>query len=66
MRMLRLYLAGEVRVHLLRIIPSGKGLFTIIGERTKRNNSLNLKVVYIKVDQRLRRKLNGFKKLLII
>lgn len=66
MRMLRLYLAGKVRVHLLRIIPSGKRLFTMVGERTKRNNSLNLKVVYIKADQRLRRKLNGLKKLLII
>lgn len=55
-----LYLAGKVRVHLLRIIPSSKGLFTMIEERTRRSNSLNLKVVYIKADQRLRRKLNRF------
>lgn len=64
MRMLHLYLAGKVKVHLLRIIPSGKGLFTVVEERTKRSNSLHLQVVYIKADQRLRRRLN--KQLLII
>lgn len=35
MRKLHLYLAGKVRVHLLRIIPSGKGLFKMVEERTK-------------------------------
>lgn len=59
MRMLRLYLAGKVRIHLLRVIPSDKGLFTMVEERTKRSNSLDLKAVYIKADQRLRRKLNS-------
>jgi len=61
MRMLHLYLAGKVREHLLRINASAKGLFTIVEERTKRSNILNLKVVNIKADQRLRRMLNRLK-----
>lgn len=32
MRTLHLYLAVKVRAHLLRIIPAGKGLFTMIEE----------------------------------
>lgn len=58
--MLCLYLAEKGRGNFLRLTPSDQGLFSTV-EESKRNNSLNPKLVNIKAGHRLRRQLNQLK-----